>query len=162
MTQFTQKYAIIQLFEAMPVGTQFEASNWPLHATIADTFSIDWDASKMTEKLTELLKHHSQARTVTEDDRYFGDNGRVQVALLKKTGSLVRLHYDVIELLEQGGWSPNDPQFAKEGLLPHSTVQEHARLSKGDEVVFNALTIVDMFPDEDPYQRKILATIKIG
>lgn len=162
MQQFTQKYAIIQLFEDMPVGTQFAGSNWPLHSTIADTFAIDWDVPTMVEKLTELLKNHEQATSVTEDDRFFGDQGQVQVALLKKTDSLVKLHYDVIELLEQGGWKPNDPQFAKEGFLPHSTVQPHARLNKGDEVKFNALSIIDFFPDEDPYQRKLLATIKIG
>lgn len=162
MQQFTQKYAIIQLFEDMPVGTQFASSNWPLHSTIADTFAIDWDVPTMVEKLTELLKNHEQATSVTEDDRLFGDQGQVRVALLKKTESLVKLHYDVIELLEQGGWKPNDPQFAKEGFLPHSTVQPHGRLNKGDEVKFNALSIIDFFPDEDPYQRKLLATIKIG
>lgn len=56
MPQFTQKYAIIQLFEDMPVGTEFPSSNWPLHITIADTFAIDWDTLTMTERLTELLK----------------------------------------------------------------------------------------------------------
>jgi hypothetical protein len=57
-------------------------------------------------------------------------------------------------MFEQGGWKPNDPQFAKEGFLPHSTVQPHGRLNKGDEVTFSALSIIDMFPNEDPYQRK--------
>lgn len=162
MQPFTQKYAIIQLFEDMPVGTQFSSSSWPLHSTIADTFAIDWDVPTMVDKLTELLKNHVQVMTTAEDDRFFGDNGQVQVVLLKKTEDLAKLHNDVITLLEQGGWKPNDPQFAKEGFLPHSTVQPHGRLNKGDEVVFNALSIIDFFPDEDPYQRKILATIKIG
>ncbi len=118
MLQFTQKYAIIQLFEDIPVGTEFPSGNWPLHSTIADTFAIDWDVATMVEKLTELLKNHPQATSVAEDDRFFGDNGEVQVVLLQKTESLVKLHYDVIELLGQGGWKPNDPQFAKEGFLP--------------------------------------------
>lgn len=161
MPQFTQKYAIIQLFEDMPVGTEFLSSNWPLHSTIADTFAIDWDEPTVVEKLTELLSSHTPATSVVEDDRFFGDEGQVQVALLRKTDDLVKLHRDVIELLEQGGRKPNDPQFAKEGFLPHSTVQKHARLNKGDEVTFNALTIIDMFPDGDPYQRKIVSTIKI-
>lgn len=97
---------------------------------------------------------------VVKDDRFFGDNGEVQVVLLQKTDSLVRLHYDVIELLEQGGWKPNDLQFAKEGFLPHSTVQSHARLSKGDKVIFSALSIIDMFPDENPYRRKVLERLR--
>jgi len=162
MQQFTQKYTIIQLFEDVPEGTQFSASSWPLHATIADTFAIDWDVPTMIEKLTQLLSSHASATSVVEDDRFFGDQGQVQVALLRKTDDLAKLHQDVIEVLEQGGWKPNNPQFAKEGFLPHSTVQKHARLSKGDEVTFNALTIVDMFPDEDPYQRKVITTIKIS
>lgn len=162
MQKFTQKYTIIQLFEDAPEEMQFSASSWPLHATIADTFAVDWNVTTMAEKLTELLSLHAPATSVIEDDRFFGDEGQVQVALLRKTDDLVKLHHDVIELLEQGGWKPNDPQFAKEGFLPHSTVQKHARLNKGDEVVFNALTIIDMFPGGDPYQRKVIKTITIG
>lgn len=162
MSDFTQKYTIIQLFEGVSEGTQFSASSWPLHATIADTFAIDWDVQTMTEKLTELLNWHTPAASIVEDDRFFGDEGQVQVALLRKTDDLVKLHRDVIALLEQGGWKPNDPQFAEEGFLPHSTVQKHARLNKGDKVTFNALTIIDMFPDEVSYQRKVIKTIRIG
>jgi 2'-5' RNA ligase len=162
MQPFTQKYAIIQLFENVAEGMEFPASDWPLHSTIADTFAIDWDVTTMVEKLTKLLEGHAQATSEAEDDQFFGDNGQIQVALIKKIDDLVKLHYDVIELLEQGGWKPNDPQFAKEGFLPHSTVQPHSRLNKGDEVIFNTLSIIDMFPNQDPYQRKVLKTIKIG
>jgi 2'-5' RNA ligase superfamily protein len=162
MQQFTQKYAIIQLLEDIPEGTEVPSSNWPLHATIADTFAINWDVPTMLEQLTTLLSNHAQAATVAEDDRFFGDNGQIQVTLLNKTDDLVKLHYDVIELLEQDGWEPNDPQFAKEGFLPHSTVQPHGRLNKGDEVTFSALSIIDMFPNEDSYQRRVLKTIRLG
>ena len=162
MQQFTQKYTIIQLFKDIPEGTQFSASNWPLHVTIADTFAIDWDVPTMVEKLTQLLSSRTSATSVVENDRFFGDQRQVRVALLKKTDDLVKLHQDVIKVLERGGWKPNDPQFAKEGFLPHSTVQKHARLNKGDEVIFNALTIIDMFPGENPYQRRVIKTIKIS
>lgn len=160
--QFTQKYTIIQLFEGMLEGAQFSSSDWPLHTTIADTFAIDWDVPTMIKRLEELLATHAQATSVAEDDHFFGPEKQTQVVLLQKTDSLVKLHYDVIALLQQGGWKPNDPQFSKEGFLPHATVQKHARLNKGDEVAFNALTIIDMFPNKDAYQRKVIKTIKIG
>ena len=162
MQQFTQKYTIIQLFKDIPEGTQFSASNWPLHVTIADTFAIDWDVPTMVEKLTQLLSSRTSATSVVENDRFFGDQRQVRVALLKKTDDLVKLHQDIIKVLERGGWKPNDPQFAKEGFLPHSTVQKHTRLNKGDEVIFNALTIIDMFHGENPYQRRVIKTIKIS
>jgi len=159
--KFTQKYTIIQLFEDVPEGTQFFWKDWPLHSTLADVFAIDWDVPTMIEKLTQLLRNRTPATSVVEDDRFFGDQGQVQVALLRKTDDLVKLHYDVIGCLTKGGWKPNDPQFAKEGFLPHSTVQKHARLNKGDKVTFNALTVIDMFPGGDPYQRKVIKTIKV-
>ena len=162
MQQFTQKYTIIQLFKDIPEGTQFSASNWPLHVTIADTFAIDWDVPTMVEKLTQLLSSRTSATSVVENDRFFDNQRQVRVALLKKTDDLVKLHQDIIKVLERGGWKPNDPQFAKEGFLPHSTVQKHTRLNKGDEVIFNALTIIDMFPGENPYQRRVIKTIKIS
>lgn len=162
MPQFAQKYAIVQLFEDMPTGAQFTPNNWPLHATIADTFAINWDVPTMIEKLTELLKKHKQATSVAENDRFFGDDNQTRVTLLQKTNGLTKLHFGVINLLEQGGWKPNDPQFARNGFVPHSTLQPHNRLNKDDEVTFDALSIIDFFPDGDPYQRKILATIKIG
>jgi len=65
-------------------------------------------------------------------------------------------------LLEQGDLKLNDPQLAREGFLSHATVQKHARLNKGDRVTFNALTLIDMFPDENPYQRRVVKTIRIG
>jgi len=162
MQQFTQKYTIIQLFEDVPKDTQFSANSWPLHATIADTFAINWDVPIMIEKLTRLLSSYAPAVSVVEEDRFFGDQGQVRVALIRKTKDLVKLHCDVIECLAQGGWKPNDPQFARDGFLPHSTVQEHARLDKGDEVTFSALTIIDMFPGGNPYQRKAIETIRVG
>lgn len=115
----------------------------------------------MTDELTKLLRNHPQATSTAEDDIFFGDNKDVRVVLLRKTDSLLKLHFDTIELLEQGGWKPNAPHYAKDGFLPHSTVQSHARINKGDEVIFNTLSIVDFFPNEDPYQRKILTTIPL-
>jgi hypothetical protein len=41
-------------------------------------------------------------------------------------------------------------------------LQSHARLSKGDAVVFKALSIIDMFPNKDPYRRKLIKTIEIA
>lgn len=158
---FTQKYTIIQLFENVPEGAVFSSVEWPLHSTIVDTFAIDWDVPTIIQELEQLLAAHEQAATVAESDTFLGPNKQTQVVLLRKTNDLVRLHYDVIGLLEKGGLKLNDPRYAREGFLPHTTVQKHARLHKGDHAAFTALTLIDMFPGGDPYQRKVIKTIKI-
>lgn len=163
MTQkFTQKYTIVQFFDPIDEGYEYSSYSWPLHSTVVDTFAINWSVDEMVAKLTELLSSHAAADSIAEDDRFFGENGQVQVVLLNRSDSLVNLHLDVLAMLEDGGLALNDPQFARDGFLPHTTVQKHARLNKGDEVKFTALSIVDMLPDEDAYKRKVLKTIKIG
>ncbi len=162
MGQFTQKYAIVQFFEDIEEGHVYSSNNWPLHSTVVDTFAIKWSIDEIVTKLTDALKHHAMANSEASDDRFFGENGQVQVVLLDRTESLIKLHLDVLTILEDGGLALNDPQFARDGFLPHATVQKHARLNKGDKVRFTALSIIDMFPNEDPYMRKVLKTIKIG
>jgi 2'-5' RNA ligase len=159
---FTQKYTIIQLFEDIPEGTQFASDNWPLHATIVDTFAIRWDVRTMIEHLDNTLAKHAGANSKVEGDQFFGSEGQIPVTLIEKMDDLVKLHYDIIELLEKGSLKLNDPHFARDGFLPHATIQKHARLHRDDEVSFDALTIIDMFPDGNPYQRKVLKTISIG
>lgn len=160
--QFTQKYTIVQFFDDIGEGYEYSSDSWPLHSTIVDTFAIDWSVDEMVGRLKDVLKNHATADSVAEDDRFFGDQGQVQVVLLNRSNSLVELHQDVLTALEEGGLKLNDPQFARDGFLPHATVQKHARLDKGDKVRFTALSIVDMFPDKDPYKRKVLKTIAIG
>ena len=162
MQKFTQKYTIVQFFDDIDEGYEYSSDSWPLHSTIVDTFAIDWSVDEMTSRLKDTLKNHATADSVAEDDRFFGDQGQVQVVLLNRSDSLVELHQDVLTTLEDGGLKLNDPQFARDGFLQHATVQKHARLSKGDRVQFTALSIVDMFPDEDPYKRKVLRTITVG
>ncbi len=162
MTQkFTQKYTIVQFFDPIDEGYEYSSDNWPLHSTIVDTFAIDWSVDEMITKLTELLSSHMPAESVAGDDRFFGENGQVQVVLLNRSESLVSLHLDVVTALGEGKLVLNDPQFARDGFLPHATVQKHARLNKGDKVAFTTLSVVDMFPDEDPYKRRVLKKISI-
>lgn len=160
--EFTQKYTIAQFFDDIDEGCEYSSDSWPLHSTIVDTFAIDWSVDEMISELENVLQGLTKAESRAEGDRFFGENRQVQVVLLNRSDSLVELHMNVLSTLEKGGLVLNDPQFARDGFLPHATVQKHARLNKGDKVEFTTLSIVDMFPDEDPYKRKIVRIIKIG
>lgn len=159
---FTQKYAIVQFFDDIEEGYEYSSDNWPLHSTIIDTFAIDWSVDEMAAKLTGLLDDRPEVVSEAEDDKYFGENRQIQVVLLNRTESLAKLHLDVLATLKDGGIILNDPQFACDGFLPHATVQKSTRLNKGDKVQFTALSIVDMFPEGDPYKRKVLRAVRIG
>lgn len=162
MQTFSQKYAIIQLLEEVPEGTEFSVGEWPLHVTIMDVFAIDWSAQELAERLMTLLTGRPIATAPAVSEAYFGPNQDVRVTLLERTDDLAKLHGDVYALLERGGLRMNNPDFGRKGFRPHATVQKHAALKPGDTVVFDALTIIDMFPGGDPHMRKVLKTIKLG
>ena len=161
MVKFTQKYTLIQLLEKIEDGYEFTASSWPLHTTIADTFGVNWDEGDLLGRLQALLAKHKEVHTHATEFEYFGPSKQTKVILLDLNEELRELHNSVVRLLLDSGAVFNDPQFMGVGFLPHSTVQPHAQLSKGDAVTFSALSLVDMFPAGDPYKRKVLTTIKL-
>lgn len=40
---YSQRYALVAFFEPLEVDVEFEMSDWPLHVTLADVFSINWN-----------------------------------------------------------------------------------------------------------------------
>lgn len=85
MTQpFTQKYTIVQFFDDVDYGYEYSSDRCPLHSTVVDTFAIDWSVDEMVTRSTDALKNHATADSETKDDRFFGENGQVQVTLLDR------------------------------------------------------------------------------
>lgn len=161
MEKFSQKYAIVQLLENKPVGYEFSSKNWPLHVTLADTFAVDWDKDDLLNRLTELLEQRKPTTAVGSHAEFFGPKKQTEVTVLEMRKELIALHYDIFELLESAGAVFNDPQYTKAGFRAHSTVQPHTRVKKGEVIHFKALSIIDMFPNKDPYTRKIVKTIEL-
>ena len=162
MPKFTQKYTIIQLLEPIEDGAEWAVPDWPLHVTIADIFAIDLEGSHLLEKLTELLSSQRPFMTTAAHDEYFGGEKQTLVTTLDMNDELIALHNSVVTLLKSFGADFNDPQHIEDGFRAHATARSNTRLHEGDNVAFDALTIVDMFPDDDPFRRKILKTIKLG
>lgn len=159
MQKFSQKYTIIALLEDKKEGFEYASNSWPLHVTIADTFAVEWNENDLSTKLAELISKKTPVTGVADHDEFFGANQGVQVTLLDMSKELVQLHYDVIALLKSCGAVFNDPQYVEEGFRAHATVQPHARLTLGETIIMTKIAVVDMFPNGDPYQRKILKII---
>ena len=156
MQKFTQKYTIICLLEDIEEGASFASSNWPLHTTLVDTFAIDWSLETLQNKIFEVAREQDSISTKGVGDEYFGPDNEVHVILLEKNEDLKTIHYALLQKLKEGNLRLNDPQYSEDGYLPHSTVQKHRQVEAGGAVSINNLALIDMFPNEDPYQRKVL------
>jgi 2'-5' RNA ligase len=159
MQKFTQKYIIAHFIEEQQDGYTFSMEDWPLHVTLAGVFAIDGNANELIGSLGKQLGSYpvSQAKVIA--DALFGENKDIPVRLVDRTKDLLDLHYEIVSALKDYGVQFNNPEFANEGFGPHATIQKNDRLEVGDSVKFDSVTLVDMFPEQDPYQRKILGTV---
>ncbi len=155
---FSQKYTIVQLFEDLPDEYEYDRTNWPLHTTIVDVFAINWNAEYLVKVVENFSRNQKPFASTVGDDALLGEN-HVHVTLIDKTPRLAKLHADLVRALTPGDFAPNNPQFFGENFLPHSTIQKHSRLRKNDIIQFNTLTIIDMFPDENAFRRRIVRTL---
>lgn len=158
---FTQKYAIIAPLEALEEGAEFPSSGWPLHITLADTFALKRQDTDFDSKFRTLLAQQKPVTAIVGEDELFGPEKQTRVALLIPNQELKALHYSIVNLLKQAGAIFNNPEYNEDGFRPHSTVQPRTRLNKGEQITIDSLCLIDMFPDDDPYQRKVLTKIKL-
>lgn len=156
---YSQKYCLVHFIKPVTVGTQFHMSEWPLHTTLADVFAINRQNSNIDKLLNSKSSQYLSVRTTAIADSTLGTT---QVVLLDKTQELLNLHNDVVALLEENGAVFNTHEFNKEGFIPHSTIQQTQRLNVGEEIVINTLSLVDMFPDDDWQQRKVLSAFNLS
>lgn len=161
MEPFTQKYTIAQLLEPMAEGVEYASADWPLHVTIAGIFAVDLVGSQLIEQLRQLLVRYEPFTAIAAGDAYFGPKKQTRVTLFETNERLTVLHYDVVALLQRCHATFTSPQFNEAGFRAHASVRPYARLQRGAIVTFQALTVIDMFPDGDPYRRKILFNLPL-
>ena len=158
---FTQKYAIISPIDPIQEGQIFGSNNWPLHTTLADTFAINSIDNDLFTQLRSIAKN----RTVTITgyaDSYFGKLRETKVMLLKPTKELIDFHSDIIDLLIEKGAVFNDSQYTKAGFIGHVTQQSHRTMQINDTAQLNSIAIIDMFPDKNPYKRRVIKLINFS
>jgi 2'-5' RNA ligase len=159
MPKFTQKYVLVHTIKDLPDGYEYSMADWPLHVTLADVFSIQGDYKDLLRELRECLDGRRPVKAKVIGDEWFGCNKDVHVKLIGKTSDLQKLHETVLGILVGYGAVFNNPEYTKEGFRPHSTVQKTENLEIGDYVVFDSITLIDMYPDGNPYRRRVLGTI---
>lgn len=152
---YTQKYTLVYFISHTEIGSQFHMSSWPLHTTLADVFAINRQDSDIDNKLSIFCQEVSKIETTALSDSLLGT---IAVTLLEKSSKLSILHNNLINLLEVNGAVFNTPEFNRGGFIPHCTIQKNDRVKIGQNLTINSLSLIDMFPDNDWQQRKVLAT----
>lgn len=162
MTKFTQKYTIVHTIAPLADGYEYSAADWPLHVTLADIFAIDGNPMDSLRDFGEGLADNPVLESRVVGDKWFGENADVHVKLLDKSTEIQKLHENILDILARYNVRYNSPEYTGAGFILHSAVQRSSELHDGDTVVFDSLTLIDMFPNKDAYRRKVLGTVRIG
>lgn len=161
MQEFSQKYVLVHAIQDWPDVYEYSMEDWPLHVTLAGTFSIEGEPADLIKDLGHVLASLPIARAKVVDEAWFGKDENIHVMLLDRTKDLQDLHEKILEVLENHHVQFNSPEYAGKNFRPHATVQKSAQLKVGDVVTFDSVTLIDMFPDKNPYQRRVLGTIQL-
>jgi len=156
------KYTIVKFIEPVADGTEFNMTEWPLHITLADDFELGISHSDFIEQLKKLALKQEPVKVVAESDGYLGKYSQVQVTFIDTNPDLFELHRGLVTELKRIGAVFYNPHYIIGGYRPHITVQRAARARRGDVVIINKLSIVDMSPDGDDNQRKVIETIEFA
>ena len=156
MQEYSQKYTLVYLFDELPDGYEYSMENWPPHISIAEIFAINGAPSDLMNSLSIRLGEQIPVETNAIGEDWFGEDKSVHVTLYDKTNQLENLHETIIDVLNDYGVVFNNPQYIHEGFRPHSTIQ--GEYNKNTAII-NSVTLIDMYPDRDYRQRKVLGTV---
>ena len=156
--QYSQKYTLVSFFEPTEISSEFAMTDWPPHITIVDVFAAELDRG-IEQKLEAMLADQPSITLSAGGDSVLGNT---EVVLIERHDVLQKLHDKIVDLLELHGAKFNNPEFTRSGFLPHSTIQKSGRLYEGDKIEINTISLIDMFPDENWRQRKVLNNFKMS
>lgn len=158
MTEFSQKYCLVQFLEPVEDGFTFSAKDWPLHSTIAEVFAIDRRQHGESLRQTVAAQKTTSSHTTRPAD--FGPNGEVPVMLVERTAELARLHSNIVNFVLSHDGLFNEPLYLHDDFRPHITIHGND-VPPNMPVTFDTLSLVDMFPGGDHTLRRVLATIAL-
>ncbi len=158
---YSQKYTIVCFFYPQDVSTTFSALDWPLHVTMLDTFKTDWSATDLCNALKQVAISTATFSVLPVEQAMLGPDKNESVKLLQKDKALLALHATLLTLVHEGSFVFNSPGFVGEGFLPHATDQRDGQLTLGQPYTVATISLVDMFPNGDYMQRKIIETFAL-
>jgi 2'-5' RNA ligase len=160
MEKLTQKWCIAAFFDELDEGYEFHRTEVPLHITLAGVFAIGDKSEEIYAKLSDLLIDQDSFTVTAGEDVLWGENNDLRVVLIEKSKEMSLLLMKIYEHLLFNGAIFKEPQYEGQGHISHSTVQKTGRLNKGDKVLINKVSLVDMFPNNDGMRRRIAGTVK--
>lgn len=155
------KYVVVSFIKLKDIPELFPAANWPLHCTLLGNFSTKATQEKVIDRVEKVAISHEAITIEISKDTLFGPNADLPVSLVLPTRHIHEFHISLTSRLEPLGITYDHPQYIHAGYRPHITVQEEARVSEGDIISIDNIALVDVTPEGNETQRKVIKYFKL-
>lgn len=155
---YSQKWTLVCFLGDIEVNTEFSNKEWPLHITIAcaGAFDIPLNSEEFVTKLRPVISSYRPIITRSTSYERFGTH---KVTLVNKTKELDTLHREIISLIKSFSGSCGQPEYTLDNFKPHCTFQKSGNLEIESDIFLKSISLVDMFPQENPFHRKVASNI---
>src|ERR1035441_6867617 len=96
------KYVIIYLFNPVEDGLIFSNTDWPLHISFCQLFSVNTKSlGALSDDLAELVSKFNPTKTIGVDEVMFGPNDDVPVVTVNDTPELIKYHEQLVDAVDR-------------------------------------------------------------
>jgi 2'-5' RNA ligase superfamily len=151
------RLVVVFPLEPLGAGDGFSLRDWPLHLTVAPTFT-GIDLTNVQSAITPILASRRPLRLRVGPDEGFGHSMTIPVSVVVPSAELTDLHVALMTALLDVGAEFDDPEFVGAGYRAHVTMTRRARVHEGDWLDLCQVAIVDMAPEGDQRLRRVVWT----
>ncbi|GAC1391620.1 MAG: hypothetical protein NVSMB46_04790 [Candidatus Saccharimonadales bacterium] len=155
------RYGIATIFEEFPDGYKFSDDNTPLHLTHIDVLEIDINPESFVRGLREHLKNQFRFKVMPLKDTFFGPEKDIPVTLIEQSPKLMEYHSHLVQYLETKHAKFDNPQYLKDGYIPHISIYGIRRVAIGKPIIIKSISVGHKRTDVENPPNRIIATIPL-
>lgn len=156
--KLSQKWCVASFFDDLPAGFEFAMEEVPLHATLAGVCALPMSGDEIARNLKSAVAHTVPFEIYGDTQEQWGEG--LKVTLIRQSNNFDNLLRLVQATLLEEGAVFNEPQYLGDGFTSHITMQKSGEVLPGESRLISSVSLVDMFPDEDGYRRRIHAVVR--
>jgi len=124
------EHLVVIMVEPAPVG---EFVVWPPHITIVPWFPVD-DPGRLDKVLSRIAARHKIFQVKVGRLADWGKKKPFEVQMIKESGDLHRLHWDVFHALEKSGFPVHQKEHLGAKYRPHFIYKKTNKVKEGDTI----------------------------
>jgi hypothetical protein len=142
------RYAVVALFDPLPLGATIDRAQWPAHVTLVSNFRAVASAEAVAEAVRAADPLREPLAVELGALAFFGPGGDVLVRLVHSAPA-ERAHARLAERIERlPGFAEEEPAYWRAGYRPHLTLGPHISAAEGERRIAARIAVAEILGGE--------------